>query len=91
PQIVIVSGRRQPRFSEAELAEISPNIPVEQTKGRFINRVSKRLQPNDLLVLEVNTHSRRVAMKPAIGVVPEEIVHAHPEVSIIVAHYPPPK
>ena len=91
PQIVVVAGRRQPRLTDAEIAEISPDIPVEQTKGRLINRVSKRLQPNDLLVLEVNTHSNRLKMTPAIGVVPAEIVRAHPDVSVIVAHYPPQK
>ncbi len=88
PQIVVVAGRRESRLTDAEIAEISPDIAVEQTKGNLFKRISKRLQPNDLLVLEVNTNSKRVAMKPAIGMVPEEVVRSHPEVSIIVAHYP---
>ncbi|MGB3788854.1 MAG: cation:proton antiporter [Phormidesmis sp.] len=88
PQIVVVAGRRESRLTDAEIAEISPDIAVEQTKGNLFKRISKRLQPNDLLVLEVNTSSKRVAMKPAIGMVPEEVVRSHPEVSIIVAHYP---
>ncbi len=88
PQIVVVAGRRESRLTDAKIAEISPDVAVEQTKGNLFKRISKRLQPNDLLVLEVNTNSKRVAMKPAIGMVPEEVVRSHPEVSIIVAHYP---
>ena len=88
PQIVVVAGRRESRLTDAEIAEISPDIAVEQTKGNLFKRISKRLQPDDLLVLEVNTNSKRIAMKPAIGLVPEEVVRSHPEVSIIVAHYP---
>ena len=88
PQILVVTGRRESRLSDAELAELSPDIEVEQTKGNLFKRISKRLQPNDLLVLEVNTRKKPVTMRPAIGQVPEEVVRSHPEVSIIVAHYP---
>jgi Kef-type K+ transport system membrane component KefB/nucleotide-binding universal stress UspA family protein len=88
PQILIVTGRKESRLSDAELAEISSDIEVEQTKGNLFKRISKRLQPNDLLVLEVNTRKKPVTMRPAIGQVPEEVVRSHPEVSIIVAHYP---
>ncbi len=89
PKIVVVSGRKQPFLSETDVASLSPDIPIEQVKGRLFNRVSKRLQPNDLLVLEVNTHRRQTTRQPAIGSLPEEIARTHPEVSILVAHYPP--
>ena len=91
PQILIVVNRRQSLLNREELCDISPEIPVEQVKGSFLKRLSKRLQPNDLLMLEVNTSKKQISGIPAIGLVPEEVVRSHADVSIIVAHYPLPK
>lgn len=43
-----------------------------------------------VLMLEVNTHAqRRSTRTAAVGVVPEAIARTHPDVSIVVVHYPP--
>ncbi|MGB3572743.1 MAG: hypothetical protein WBA01_11920, partial [Phormidesmis sp.] len=72
------------------IERISPNIEIEQVQGKLINRISKRVQPDDLLILEVNTRSQRIATRQsALGSVPEAIARSHPQTSVLVMHYPP--
>ncbi|MGC1310241.1 MAG: cation:proton antiporter [Phormidesmis sp.] len=89
-KVLIVSERKQRQLTGEEINQLVADVPLEQAKGKLANRVAKRLQPNDLLMLEVTTHAQRLATRSsAVGVVPEAIARTHPETSIIVAHYPP--
>ena len=90
-QVLVVVGRKQRQLTAEEVNRLNVDETFEQATGRLINRVDKRLQPNDLLMLEVNTHAPRLSTRTsAVGVVPEAIARTHPNVSMIVAHYPPP-
>ena len=88
-QVLVVIGRKQRQLTPEEVNRINSDIIFEQATGKLINRVAKRLAPNDLLMLEVNTHTQRLTTRTsAVGVVPEAIARTHPDVSIVVAHYP---
>ncbi|MGB7087377.1 MAG: cation:proton antiporter [Phormidesmis sp.] len=88
-QIIVVASRKQRQLTGDEIKRLSDEVPIEQAKGKLANRIAKRLQPDDLLILEVTTHKQRLnARTSALGVVPEAIARRHPDVSIIVAHYP---
>ena len=91
-QVLVVVAQKQRQLTAAEIDELNVEVPLEQAQGKLANRIAKRLQENDLLMLEVNTHmqhpQRLVTRTSAIGVVPEAIARKHPTVSIIVMHYP---
>ena len=88
-QVLVVVGRKQRQLGEEDLNRLGLNVAIEQATGRLSNRIAKRLQPNDLLVLEVNTHAKPMPGSSALGSVPEEIVRAYSDISIVVVHYPP--
>ncbi|MEO1621766.1 MAG: cation:proton antiporter, partial [Cyanobacteria bacterium J06632_3] len=89
-QVLIIIPLRQKKFTTEELTQLSPDIQPEQAQGRLINRISKRLQPEDLLILEVNTRARGLSTRQAaLGLVPEAITRTHPSISVLVMHYPP--
>ncbi|MEO0770972.1 MAG: universal stress protein, partial [Cyanobacteria bacterium J06649_4] len=89
-QVLVVVGVRQRQLTGEEVECISPDFPIEQAKGKLINRISKRIQPDDLIILEVNTHKRRLSTRQtALGIVPESITRSHPSTSVLVMHYPP--
>lgn len=88
--VLVVVGLRQRQLTGEEMERIGPDIEIEQVQGKLINRISKRVQPDDLLILEVNTRSRRTATRQsALGLVPEAIARSHPQTSVLVMHYPP--
>ncbi|MGB3765528.1 MAG: cation:proton antiporter [Phormidesmis sp.] len=90
-QVLVVVGRKQRQLTAEEVNRLNVEVSLEQATGKLISRVAKRLSPNDLLMLEVNTHTQRLSTRTsAVGVVPEAIARTHPDVSIVVAHYPPP-
>ena len=90
-QVLVVVGRKQRQLTAAEVERLGIEETFEQAKGKLSSRVAKRLMPNDLLMLEVNTHSQRLSTRAsAVGVVPEAIARSHPKLSMMVAHYPPP-
>ncbi len=86
--LLIVVDRKQRQLTGAEIADLDLDISLEQAKGKLENRVAKRLQPYDLLLLEVTAQAPRMRTRTsAVGVVPEAVARRHPETSIIVAHY----
>lgn len=88
-QVLIVVAIKERQLTGEEIDRISPDIQLEQAKGKLINRISKRIQPDDLLILEVNTHKQMLAVRQsALGVVPEAITRTHSETSVLVMHYP---
>ncbi len=90
--VLVVVGLRQRQLTGEEIDRISPDIEIEQAQGKLINRISKRVQPDDLLILEVNTRNRRVSSRQsALGRVPEAIARTHTQTSVLVMHFPPPE
>lgn len=88
-QVLIVSGRKERQLSPEEVSSLNIDVVFEQATGRLRNRIAKRLQPNDLLFLEVSTQAHRLSTRAsAVGVVPEAIARRHPDLSIVVMHYP---
>ncbi|AFY88205.1 cation:proton antiporter [Chroococcidiopsis thermalis] len=83
---VTASPRKRTSFNPEELG-LSPDTQIQQVRGNFIGRVSKMLQQDDLLILTAGTHPD-IRGLPALGVAPEAIARSHPEVSIIVIHFP---
>ena len=87
-QLLIVVDRKQRQLTGEEMTKLGIETTVEQVKGTLANRVAKRVQPEDLLLLEVTPQAQRMGTRTsAVGVVPEAIARRHPETSIIVAHY----
>ena len=88
-QVLVVSGRKERQLSPEDVDKFDVDVAFEQATGKLQNRIAKRIQPNDLLLLEVNTQAHRIATRTsALGVVPEAIARTHPQLSIIVMHYP---
>ena len=88
-QVLLVVGKKQKQLSPAEIAKISSEDFIGQVQGNFVKQVSQRIHRNDLLVLEVNTHSKRMPRKSALGVAPEAIARSHADISILIVHFPP--
>jgi len=78
-----------PRVANAANAipGLGEDVPVEQIRGNFVNQVARLLERDDLLVITHNAHPERLNM-PTLGVEPEAIARQHPDVSIIIAHFP---
>jgi Kef-type K+ transport system membrane component KefB/nucleotide-binding universal stress UspA family protein len=62
-------------------------VPIQRVRGNFVNQVSQLLQIDDLLILLHDDHPERLG-SPTLGVAPEAIARQHPEISIIIAHFP---
>jgi len=66
---------------------LSEDVPVQQIRGNFVNQVAQILERDDLLVITHNAHPERLNV-PTLGVEPEAIARQHPDLSIIIAHFP---
>ena len=92
-QVLIVTKQKQRQLTAQEVSDLNIDVTFEQAKGKLSRRIAKRLQENDLLMLEVNTHTQHPQMlttrQSAVGTVPEAIARTHPNISMIVMHYPP--
>ncbi len=63
-------------------------MPVQRIHGNLVAKVSRMLQINDLLIMTAGLQPDRFGMSE-LGVQPERIARAHPEISMIIIHYPP--
>ncbi|TVQ21389.1 MAG: cation:proton antiporter [Leptolyngbya sp. DLM2.Bin15] len=79
-QLVQSSG--QSRYRDLALA---PDLRVDTIQGNSIAKVTRQLEPEDLLLLTASSH--RIG-EPLLGRAPEAIARRCPEVSMIVVHYP---
>lgn len=70
-----------------EIPGLDENTPVQRVQGNFVDQVSRILQLDDLLVLPHNAQPELRGM-PTLGMAPEALARQHPDVSIIVAHFP---
>jgi len=66
---------------------LSEDVPVQKIRGNFVNQVAQLLERDDLLVVMHNAHPKRLN-EPTLGVEPEAIARQHPDLSIIIAHFP---
>jgi Kef-type K+ transport system membrane component KefB/nucleotide-binding universal stress UspA family protein len=78
----LLPGNQPSRYHDLQL---SADLRLEQIQGNSTAKVSRLLEPEDLLVL--TTGSRGIG-EPVLGRAPEAIARRCPEVSIIVVHYP---
>jgi len=62
-------------------------VAIQRVRGNFVGKVSKMLNPDDLLILTTGTHPERLGM-PALGVEPEAIARTHTDISMLVVHFP---
>ncbi len=76
-----------PRADMPDIPGLDADIPMKRVRGNFVAQVTRVLETDDLLVLTHNAHPERLGI-PTLGVAPEAIARQHPEVSIIVAHFP---
>jgi Kef-type K+ transport system membrane component KefB/nucleotide-binding universal stress UspA family protein len=82
---VRASGRATSEWQE--IPGLDSDVPVQRVRGNFVSEVSRILQTDDLLMLTHNAHPEVVGT-PALGIAPEAIARQHPEVSIVIAHFP---
>lgn len=82
----IVSNPRLANAAHA-IPGLDKDVPVQQIRGSFVNQVAQILERDDLLVITHNAHPERLNV-PTLGVEPEAIARQHPELSIIIAHFP---
>ncbi|WP_236738903.1 cation:proton antiporter [Chroogloeocystis siderophila] len=79
------------RSSRRQAPKVPPDLqteaPIEHVRGNFVTRVARMLQPDDLLVLTSGNHPDILSMR-MLGTEPEVIARTHPEISIIVLHFP---
>lgn len=72
---------------DLEAVGLNSDVAIERVRGNFVGKVSKMLQPDDLLILTTGTHPERLGM-PALGVEPEAIARTHKDISMLVIHFP---
>ncbi|QZZ21817.1 cation:proton antiporter [Leptothermofonsia sichuanensis E412] len=84
--IQVISGSRQ-LGGVSEIPGLAEDVPIQRVRGNFVSRVSQILETDDLLVLTHNAHPEFLGV-PTLGIAPEAIARQHPDVSIIVAHFP---
>ncbi|PIG91510.1 cation:proton antiporter [Gloeocapsopsis sp. IPPAS B-1203] len=77
------SRRKAPKIPP----ELQTEATIEHVRGNFVSRVAKMLQPDDLLILTSGNHPDILSMR-MLGTEPEVIARTHPEISIIVLHFP---
>jgi nucleotide-binding universal stress UspA family protein len=87
-RVILVLSKQQNPLSEQKASKIDPDMSLQQVQGNFVKVVSSKLQSQDLLILTVSTNPNPMLRRRAVGVEPEAIARFHPELSIIVVHFP---
>lgn len=87
-EVLLVVTKKQTQLSTEELSRLSTDLFIGQTRGNFIKEVSQKICRHDLLLLPVQTTETRLHQRSAVGTIPEAIARSHPEVSILVIHFP---
>lgn len=86
-QVLKVDPSRKRRQLPVSALVAQPEISVIETKGRLVEQVSTRLQPQDLLILE-SGFSPVLRRNSAVGKEPEIITRSHADLSVVVIHFP---
>lgn len=77
---------RAPKVS-SKIPGLSEEIPIQKVLGNFVNQVSRIIETDDLLVLTHNAHPELLG-RPTLAGEPQAIARQHPDISIIIAHFP---
>lgn len=85
-QLLLLVNKSSSQKFEPENFGLAEDTPLQLVRGQFSSKISRMLQTDDLLILTSGTHPHIWGM-PALGVEPEMIARAHPEISIIVIHF----
>lgn len=85
--IMIITGAGTSQL-KPESVGLSADTSVVQVRGKFVRKISRMLQVNDLLILKASSHPNYAIGMPEIGVEPEAIARTHPDTSMIVVHFP---
>jgi Kef-type K+ transport system membrane component KefB/nucleotide-binding universal stress UspA family protein len=80
----VVSDR--PRRGRQDL-QLNASEIIHPIQGSLVGQVSKLLAPDDLLLMPTGNQPERFGAS-ALGVEPEAIARQHPEVSMIILHFP---
>ncbi|NJR40400.1 MAG: universal stress protein [Leptolyngbyaceae cyanobacterium CSU_1_4] len=78
PRAVRISGK---------IPGLGEDVPIQQVRGNFVHQVAQILEIDDLLVLTHNAYPNRLGAS-VLGAEPEAIARQHPDISIIIAHFP---
>ncbi len=84
--VVVVTDAPNFKF-KPEAVGLSPETTIMRVRGKFVKKVSRMLQIDDLLILTAITYPHYLPM-PAIGIEPEAIARTNPRNSMIVVHFP---
>jgi hypothetical protein len=80
----VATSARRPRYDNLLHVEVD-STSIKKAQGNLAAQVSRGLKPGDLLLLTAST--RRIG-QPILGKAPEAIARRHPDVSMIVIHFP---
>jgi Kef-type K+ transport system membrane component KefB/nucleotide-binding universal stress UspA family protein len=83
--IQFVSDPNRSRLVELDLNLPAGPVPVHQVHGNFSAKVSRSVDPGDLLLLTTGT--RRIG-QPVLGKAPEAVARRCPNNSMIIVHFP---
>lgn len=84
--VLAVSEFRRVTFDPTQVG-LSETTPVQQIRGGLVAKISRMILADDLLMLTAGTQPERFGMS-ALGAEPEAIARAHPDISMIIVHYP---
>lgn len=87
-QILLIVTRPGNPAIDLASAGLNTETPIQRVRGNFVSKVSRMLKTDDLLLLTAGTHQYNVFGMPGRLVEPEAIARTHPEVSMIVVHFP---
>ncbi|MGF1577323.1 MAG: cation:proton antiporter [Cyanophyceae cyanobacterium] len=85
PLLLLVQTKAESTSPRLHLEAV--DIPIQDGAGDLVATVNETLRPNDLLVLIPGTGAEKFGQS-TLGREPETIARAHPDVSIIVVHFP---
>ncbi|BAU66412.1 sodium/hydrogen exchanger [Stanieria sp. NIES-3757] len=87
-EVVLILGKQQHPVLEPQALQIDSDITLKQLRGNFIKTVSDQLTKDDLLLLRVSTDSNPMLKRKAVGAAQSAIASAHPELSMVLVHFP---
>lgn len=87
-ELVAIVTRSESSSLALEPVGLSADTPILQVRGNFVKKVSRMLQMDDLVILTVRTQPNSLLGLPTQLVQPKAIARTHPNISVIVVHFP---
>lgn len=73
--------------TDQTLPGVSSETPIQRIQGNLVGKVSRMLERDDLLMMTAGHQPERFGVS-ALGVAPEAIARLHPDLSMIIVHFP---